>query len=180
MRREIVQKIEIPKGIEISLEGNKVKVKGSEGELEREFNFTKMDVKKEGNEIIIENKKSTKSEKKRINTAASHIKNMIRGVGERFEYELKICFAHFPITVEVNGNEIVIKNFLGEKVDRKTNVPEGVEVKVEKDIVKVSAVDKELAGQAAANIERTTKVGLRDRRIFQDGLFITNKAGKKI
>jgi len=180
MRREIIQKIEIPEGIEVSLEGSKLKVKGQEGELEREFNFAKIDFKKEGKEIELGNKKSTKSEKKRINTMASHIKNMIQGVGEKFEYELKICFAHFPITVEANGNEITIKNFLGEKVARKTKVPEGVEVKIEKEIIKVIALNKELAGQAAANIERSTKVGSRDRRVFQDGIFIINKAGKKI
>ncbi len=180
MKIKIEQKIEIPEGVEVSLDGSKINVKGKEGELTREFNFTKINVKKEGNEIVLSNDKATKAEKKRINTITAHIKNMIKGVQEKFEYQLKICFAHFPITVEVSGKEIIVKNFLGEKVPRKTSVAEGVEVRVEGDIIKVSSIDKELAGQAAANLERVTRVKSRDRRIFQDGLFIINKAGKEI
>ena len=45
---------------------------------------------------------------------------------------------------------------------------------------KVSSVDKELAGQVAANFETATKVPMKDRRVFQDGIFIINKAGREM
>ena len=180
MKKEIIQEIEIPEGVEITINKNEVLVKGDAGENKREFNFHKTEVKKEDNKIILSCKTATKSEKKMINTNTAHIKNMIKGAQEKFEYTLKIASSHFPMTVEINGNEALIKNYLGEKVARKAKVPEGVEVKIEKDIITVSSQNKELAGQAAANFEKATRITNRDRRIFQDGIFITNKAGKGI
>jgi large subunit ribosomal protein L6 len=180
MRKPLSQKIEVPEGIEVSIDGNLVKIKGPEGELSREFNFGLLEIKKEGNEVIIGYEKSSKREKKTMNTIAAHIKNMIKGVQEKFVYELKIASSHFPMTAKQEGNKITIKNYYGEKVERVSRVPEGVEVEVKKDIIIVKSNNKELAGQAAANLENVTKVRNRDRRIFQDGVYITKKAGKAI
>ena len=112
MRREIIQRIEIPEGIKVEINGNNVIVDGKEGKNERKFDFSRLDFEKKGNEIIIGDKMATKNEKKRINTIAAHIKNMMQGVQGKFEYKLKVCFSHFPVTVEVKGKEAIIKNFL--------------------------------------------------------------------
>ena len=180
MKGEILQEIEIPEGVEVTIEGNTFTVKGDTGENKREFKFHNIDVKKEGNKITLLCKKSTKNEKKMINTNAAHIKNMFKGAKEKFKYLLKIASSHFPMSVELKGNEVIIKNYLGEKVARKAKIPEGVEVKINKDIITVTSSNRELAGQAAANMEKVTKITNRDRRIFQDGIFITNKCGKEI
>jgi len=180
MKKEIVQKIEVPEGVEATVEGNTLKVKGSEGENERSFKINSLNFEKKENEIIIGSKKATKKEKKIINTITAHIKSMIKGVQEKFEYQLKIGFSHFPITVEIKEKEAIIKNFLGEKISRKSKIIEGVDVKLEKDVITVSSVDKEAAGQVAANFETATRIRGKDKRIFQDGIFITSKAGKEI
>ena len=180
MKKELFQTIEIPKEIEFSLDGSTLIVKGKEGENEKTFNTIGLDFEKKVKQIIIGSKKATKREKKLMNTIVAHIKNMIKGVQKKFEYKLKICFSHFPITVEIKENIAIIKNFLGEKISRKTKIPEGVEVKVEKDIITITSLDKELAGQAAANFEKATKIRMKDRRVFQDGIFITNKAGREM
>jgi large subunit ribosomal protein L6 len=180
MHKSLTQIIEIPEGIEINIDGAKVIVKNSEGKNERKFDISKLTLEKKDNKIVLGNKKSTKKEKRKMNTIAAHIRNMIKGVQKKFEYKLKICFSHFPITVEIKGNEALIKNFLGEKIPRKAKIPEGVNVEIEKDALIITSSDKELAGQAAANFENATKISMRDRRVFQDGIFITDKCGKEI
>ncbi len=180
MKKEFIQKIKIPEEVDVEIDGNILKVKGKEGEDSREFRTDKLIFEKKGDEIIIGHKKATKKEKKMINTTRAHINNMIKGVQKKFEYKLKVCFNHFPFTVEIKGNEAIIKNFLGEKIPRKLNIPEGVEVNIDKDIIDIKSHNKELAGQAAANFETATKIRLRDRRVFQDGLFIIEKNGRAI
>ncbi len=180
MHKELSQKIEIPEGIEVNIEENKLIVKGPEGTNEKKFNFSNLVFEKKDNEIIIGNKKATKKEKRDMNTIAAHIRNMIKGVQKKFEYKLKICFSHFPITVEVKDNEALIKNFLGERVARKMKIPAGVDVNVGKDTITITSPNKELAGQTAANFEHVTRIPKKDRRVFQDGIFITNKCGREI
>ncbi len=180
MRKSLFQNIEIPEGVEVTLNGDLLTIKGKAGENKREFQTENLTFEKKGNEIIIGNKKSTKAEKKLMNTIASHVRNMIQGTQEKYEYLLKICFSHFPISVEVQGNTAVIKNFLGEKKERRAKIPAGVEMKVNKDVITIIGNNKEVAGQAAANLETATKIRARDRRVFQDGIFLTSKAGKEI
>ena len=180
MHKELFKEIEIPDGVEAEIEGNLMIVRGKEGEVKKKFDTSKLIFEKSGNIISIGNKKSTKNEKKMMNTIARHINNMIQGVQEKYEYHLKICFSHFPITVEIKGKDVLIKNFLGEKIPRKMKILEGAEVKVDKEKITVSSPDKEIAGQTAANFEKATAISKRDRRVFQDGIFITNKSGKEI
>lgn len=180
MKKDLLVNIEIPNKVEASLDGNTLKVKGPEGEVIKELRIGKVGVSINEGKIILENKKSTKNEKKLMNTAVSHIKSMIKGVQKKFEYHLKICYVHFPFTLKMEGKKAIIKNFLGEKVDRIFTLPEGVDVEVKKEIIIVKSPDKYLAGQASASFETATRVKGRDRRIFQDGIYITEKDGKKI
>ena len=174
------QEIEIPEGVEAIIKENNLILKGKEGENSREFNLNKINLEKKDKKIIFSCEKATKKEKKMINTSAAHIKNMIHGVQKKFEYKLKICSSHFPMTVKFEENKAIIKNFLGEKVDRKVELPKNVEIKIDKDIITIFSTNKELAGQAAANLEKVTKIRGRDKRVFQDGIYIINKSGKEI
>ena len=84
------------------------------------------------------------------------------------------------MSVDIKGKEATIKNFLGEKIPRKLKILDNVEINIEKDIITINSCDKELAGQTAANFEKATRIRMKDRRVFQDGIFITSKAGKEI
>lgn len=180
MRKEHTQTIEIPEGVEVKLDGTHLSVKGPEGENSRDFKVGKIKFSVDGGKIVLSEKSATKNDKRTINTYASHIRNMIKGVQEKFVYELKVASSHFPMSVKVEGNKATIKNFLGEKIERTCKVPAGAEVEVKKDFITVKSVSKEIAGQAAANFEKATRISNRDRRIFQDGIYMTNKAGKEI
>jgi large subunit ribosomal protein L6 len=180
MKEKLLTEIEIPEGINVLVDGDILKINGPEGDISREFKTGRIELKVEGKKIILSHLKGTKTEKRMINTLQAHIKNMIKGVQEKFEYQLKICFGHFPFTVKQEGNLIRIKNFLGEKVDRVVKIPEGIDLEIGKEIIKIKSVNKEIAGQAAANFETVTRIRGRDKRIFQDGIYIINKAGKEM
>jgi len=174
----LIRKIKIPEGLEVEVERNELHAKSNGEEIKRRF--PKVTVEKEEKNVVIRTKLSTRRERKQINTIVAHINNIFKGLQEKFIYKLQICAVHFPINVSLKDNEIIIKNFLGESKERKVKIPEKVEVKIENDIIAIKSADKEAAGQVAANIEKATQIKDKDRRIFQDGIFMIEKAGKKV
>jgi large subunit ribosomal protein L6 len=164
----------IPEGVSVEVEKSVVRVKGEKGEIQRDFFKPGIKIEKKDNNVLIlaDTKKTTKREKALINTFRAHINNMFKGVKHGYITKLKICSGHFPMSVSVQGSGIVIKNFLGEKVPIKSKILENVCVKVEGDVMVVSGYDKEKVNQTAANLEKATRISKRDRRIFQDGIFI--------
>ena len=175
MRREITEKIEVPEGIEVEIAGGKIKMKKGTQEAERAYEG--FNAKIEGRTITLHFKEATKREKKLIKTTLAHLKNMLKGMDKKFVYKLQVCAVHFPmaITMDKTKNEMLIKNFLGEVKPRIAKLVKNVDVKIDKDIITVECHDKESAGQTAANIESAVRITNRDRRVFQDGIFITEK-----
>ncbi len=174
------EEIEIPEGVSVEIEGNKIIVKGPRGTLEREFPFGKINVVKEDNKLRFQVLFPKRRDKAMFGTIVGHVNNMIKGVTEGFTYKLKIVYSHFPMNVKVEGDKVVIENFIGEKKPRIAKILPGVSVKVNKDEIIVEGIDKEACGQTAANIEQATYIKRRDPRIFQDGIYIVEKAGKKL
>jgi len=175
---EIREKIEIPTGVEVTIEEKAVHVKGEKGSLSKILFHPKIDITVKNNIVEISCTKSPKrKEKALIGTFRAHINNMITGVTEGFEYKMKTVFAHFPIKTSVEGDSFIIQNFLGERSPRTAKILEGVTVEAKGENVTVSGTDKEKVGQTAANIERATKVKKRDIRVFQDGVYVTSKRG---
>lgn len=172
--------LEIPEKVQVELDVHTLKVKGEKGEVQRKVVLPNINVKLEDKTIIFTSKYTTKNEKRIVNTYKAHIKNMFKGVTEGYRYLLKICSGHFPMTVEIQNKELIVKNFFGEKVARKAKILDNVEVKINREEVTVEGIDKEATGQTAANIERATKIRNRDKRIFQDGIWIIKKAGRPI
>ena len=173
----LIKRVAVPDGVEFQV-GETLVAKGPKGEVKRELREPSIEIVMEGNEVVIKPKKFTKTQKALINTFEAHIKNMMKGVTEGFEFKLKICSGHFPMLVKVEGNVLVVKNFLGEKVPRKAKIRSDVKVEVKGDEVVVTGANKELVGQTAANIEQSTRITNRCRTRFQDGIWITVKAGK--
>jgi len=174
------EEIEVPEGITTSIEGDVLVMKKEDKELKRRLNPL-VGLKIEDHKITIKARKSTRRDKKMFGTIKAHIKNMVKGLEEGFTYRLEIANVHFPMTVshDKDSNELVVKNFLGEKTDRRIKLVEGVDIKTDKNEIEVSSFDIEKAGQTATNIEKGTRVRNKDRRIFQDGIFITEKPGRK-
>ena len=182
MKAEINEKIEFPEGFDFGINNSEIYVKSDGKETKKTFNLRGINVEKSGNSLILSVKNGSKRHRKVIMTIIAHLKNMVHGLKEEFVYKLEIVYVHFPATLEINKDkkEFYIKNFLGEKRPRIAKIIPGSEISIERNIITVSSHDKEVAGQMAANLEMATKIKNRDRRKFQDGIFITEKPGRKI
>lgn len=177
MKTNIHEELLIPEKVSVTVD-ERIVVTGPKGNVLRTLKDPSVKISATNGKVILESENATKREKKKLYTFAAHIKNMFKGVVEGHFYELKVCAAHFPMNVAVAGKEFIIKNFYGENTPRKLLLREGVTVKVNGDIVRIESADKELAGMTASEIELLTRVRNRDRRVFQDGIFIVNKCGK--
>ncbi|MDD4353310.1 MAG: 50S ribosomal protein L6 [Candidatus Nanoarchaeia archaeon] len=172
--------IQIPKGYDVKREGKNIAISKNGKENKRELFYPLIDIKVNGEFIELESKIENKNIKKIIMTFESHIKNMIRGLEKPYIYTLKICASHYPMTVKVEGKKVIINNYLGEKVPRHCNIIGNAKVSINKDLIIVESIDKEAAGMTAGIIEKVCQIKIHDRRIFQDGIYIIEKDGKKI
>lgn len=178
--KELKKEIEIPEGVDVKIDGKKLFANGPKGENSRIFNYPKLELSKQGNKVMLLGKNATKKEKTMIGTYSAHIKNLFVGVKNGFDYRLKICSGHFPMTVVVEKNKVTINNFMGEKIPRRARIFSGVDVRIEGESITVSGFDREKVGQTAANIELATRRPGFDKRIFQDGCYIVSKSGKEL
>ncbi len=178
MLQDITQKIKIPEGVTVQVENGLIRINGPKGENQRKLSHRNVKIAVEEGNIVLSSKKPSKREKRIIGTFKAHIRNMIKGVEEGFTYKLKTASSHFPITVNLEGKELVVKNFFGEKIPRRCTIPEGVNVKVDGSIITVESTDIEKAGKTAGLIEQATRITRRDRRVFQDGIYITEKPAR--
>ena len=178
-KKELSESVEIPSGIEVHLDKTTVKAKGKT-EITKIFKASQIKIKKEDNKLTFSVKGVSRKSKSILNTSIAQINNMFKGADETYIYKLKVCSGHFPMNVAVDKNKVIIKNFIGEKLPRVARILENVQVKVAGDIITVESNDKEKAGQVSANIEIATRIPNKDRRVFQDGIFLVQKAGENI
>jgi len=180
MNKDLERTIEIPEGVEVSVKDKEFVVKGNGKELKRTFDVGKVKAEIKNKKVVLTAKGATRRESRMIGTIWAHLKNMIKGCGEDFVYELEVCNVHFPMNVKMNGDIITIKSFLGETTERTSKVLPNVKVDIKGSKITVTSDSIEAAGQTAANLEKATRLTGRDRRIFQDGIFITSKCGRAI
>ena len=169
--------VTIPEGVTASIsEDGVVTIAGPKGSLSREFVSTRIDLLQDGSGLLVRTDLPRRKEKALAGTWNAHLNNMVKGVTDGFTYRLKAFYSHFPMTLAVNGDIFNVNNYFGERVPRAAKILNGVNVKVSnKTEITVSGIDKEAVGQTAANIERCTTIKNRDRRVFQDGIYLVNK-----
>jgi large subunit ribosomal protein L6 len=178
-RKSFNEEIEIPSQVNASIGNNVIIIKKDSKELKRKIE-SEISASIEGNKIKLEVKNARRIEKRKFGSLVGHIKNMIKGLVEGFEYDLEICNVHFPMTLTFDKakSEFIVKNMLGEKSPRTLKTNNRIEVEIKAPHIKIKSYDLEAAGQAASDLEKLTKIRYRDRNKFQDGIFITKKPGK--
>jgi large subunit ribosomal protein L6 len=173
-------RISIPAGVSVAVDGLFVSVKGKQGELKRKLVQPGIGIGVEGSAVVIKVPSFTKRSKTMTGTIRAHIKTMMKGVTEGHSYKLKVCSGHFPMNVAFTNNQLVVKNFIGEKIPRTLAVDSAVKLKLDGQIISLEGIDRELLGQTASEIEHLTRRANYDRRVFQDGIYITEKDGRPV
>jgi len=176
---EAKRTIEIPSQVNIAIDKSRVSVSGPKGQIKRDLYYPGIQIEKTEASIVINASKARRDQLAMMGTFESHIKNMIRGVLEGYEYKMKILYSHFPIQLKVDKTEVLISNFLGEKKPRRAKILGETKVEIDRDIVIVRGISKEDVGQTAANIEQATRIKGFDPRVFQDGVYIVERSSKQ-
>ena len=176
----IDEELEIPKGIVCKINEKKViSVKGKLGEMTKDFGHAKkIDIQIVGNKVLLHADFPRKNTVALTSTLKNILNNMFLGVEKGYEYRMKIVYSHFPITLEPpkKGSDVIlIKNFLGERAPRITHSIGDVKIIANKEEVIVSGTDKELVGQTCANIQKRCRIKNKDKRVFQDGIYVYEK-----
>jgi large subunit ribosomal protein L6 len=170
--------IPIPEGVQITVDGRRIKATGPKGSLEEDFSHIPVQFALEGQSLRIYSNWARKREVALVGTALAHIRNLIGGVTSGYTYKLKIVYAHFPMTVKVQEKEkrLMIDNFTGERTPRIVKIVGSAKVKVVGDEVHVQGNSLGEVSQTAANIQYATKIKQKDQRVFLDGIYIYEKS----
>jgi large subunit ribosomal protein L6 len=170
--------IAIPDDVSATVDHLDLTVEGPNGSVTRRLWFPDVGVRVEDGIVVVESDSEDAKTAATVGTFHSHVQNMVHGVTEGWKYQMEVFYAHFPMQVSVEGEEVVIENFLGERAPRRTPVRGDTDIEVDGEKVTLSGPDKEAVGQTAADIEQLTRVTDKDTRVFQDGVYITSKPSK--
>ncbi len=168
----------IPEGVQLSIDGRRVKATGPNGTLEEDFSHMPVQFALEKESVRVYTSWARKREVALVGTALAHVRNMMRGVSKGFTYKLKIVYAHFPVTIKVQEKEkrLSIENFTGEKTPRFAKIIGSAKVKVVNDEIHVQGNSLHEVSQTAANIQSATRIKDKDQRVFLDGIYVFEKS----
>lgn len=165
----------IPAKTEVTQNGSVLTVKGPLGTLLREFR-KEVAVVITGNEIQVSPTKETIFARALWGTTAAHIRNMVHGVNTLFVKKLIIEGVGFKSAV--NGNELVLN--LGFSHPVPLEIPKGLTVTAEKNVITVSGIDKEVVGSFAALMRSKKKPEpYKGKGIRYEKEVVRRKEGKK-
>lgn len=170
----------IPENVSVTSDHLDLVVEGPEGTVRRQLWFPDITVNVADEAVVIESEQEDAKTTATIGTFESHVENMFHGVTEGWEYEMEAVYAHFPMQLRVEGDDVIVENFLGERAARSTTIHGDTEVDIDGESLTIRGPDKEAVGQTAADIEQLTRIRDKDTRVFQDGVYITRKPSTEV
>ena len=143
--------VDIPSGVQVSVNGFDVHVKGPKGELKRSFSRL-IGIKMENNQLNITRNSEEPAERALHGTTRALLANMIHGVNKGFEVVLQVEGVGYR--AEMEGKTLAL--FVGYSHPVKMEPPAGVAFAADAKTrqITVSGFDKELVGQTAANVRK--------------------------
>ncbi|OGZ62399.1 MAG: 50S ribosomal protein L6 [Candidatus Staskawiczbacteria bacterium RIFCSPHIGHO2_02_FULL_34_10] len=169
--------IEVPSTVKVELDGQSINVFGPKGELKINIH---QDIKaelKDGKIFVLPRRELSKKSKGLWGLYRALIFNMIQGVDKGFEKKLEIEGVGYKAAVL--GDELVLN--VGFVNPIKIKKPEGINFLVEKNVITVSGINKEVVGQISAVIRKSKKAEpYKGKGIKYQGEKIRRKEGKKV
>ena len=168
--------VPLPSGVEASISGQKISVKGPKGT--REFLATDdVTLAVEDGAVTVTPRGKSKRARQQWGMSRSMVENLVTGVTTGFKKELEITGVGYRATMQGN----TLKLALGYSHDVNFEVPEGVTVTAPKQTeITVEGIDQQLVGQVAANIrEWRSPEPYKGKGIRYKGEYIFRKEGKK-
>lgn len=168
--------IEIPKEVEVKIEDQEIEVKGPKGKLSQKVRPEIKVETKEG-KIFVSPKIQVKETGAFWGLTRALLANMIEGVTKGFEKKLEIKGIGFKASLE--GEDLVLQ--IGFSHPVKMKKPEGINFSVEKNIIIISGVEKQLVGETAAKIRQIRPPDpYKSKGIKYVGEIVRKKVGKKV
>ena len=167
--------VDIPEGVKVSQKKHMLTFVGPLGKTYKSFRTIPVNIEISENKILLKALGTKKRDYAILHTARSLIRNICEGLIVGYTIKMKIVYAHFPVTVKVDGKVIIIENFQGERAPRKTRIVGNTKVMPKgEDVILTGEVWTDIT-QTAANIELKTKVKNKDHRVFLDGIYVFDK-----
>lgn len=171
------QIITIPSGVDVSIEGTLVKVKGPKGELQGHFQPS-IKISKDGDQLSVSRTDDEKTTRGYHGLTRAIINNMIVGVSQGFEKRLEIIGVGYR--AQVSGSKLTLN--LGFSHPIEMQAPEGVTAEMDpelKNVLVIKGFDKQKVGQFAANIRgHRPPEPYKGKGIRYSGEHVVRKAGK--
>ena len=165
----------IPEGVKLTMNKHMLSFVGPLGKTYKSFRSIPVNIEIVENKVILKAIGNRKKDYAILHTARSIIRNICEGLVEGYTIKMKVVYAHFPITVKVEGKKILIENFQGERAPRITKIVGNTKVIPKgEDVILTGEVWTDVT-QTAANIELKTKVKNKDHRVFLDGIYSFEK-----
>ncbi len=165
----------IPEGVKVTQNKHMIAFEGPLGKTFKSFRKIPINIEIKEGKMILKTKSFRKRDYSILHASRSVIRNICEGLIDGYTIKMKIVFAHFPITVKVEGKKILIENFQGERAPRITKIVGNTKVIPKgEDVILTGEVWTDIT-QTAANIELKTKVKNKDHRVFLDGVYVYDK-----
>jgi large subunit ribosomal protein L6 len=168
--------IEIPKGVEVTINDRNINIKGKFGALEKIISNPDVTIHQEDNKLILQRRNETKTTKAYHGLMRALVQNMVLGVNEKFSKNLIAEGVGYKFQLESN---LLIVN-VGYTHPINFNVPQDITIKVESPTkISISGIDKEKVGFLASQIRATRPPEpYKGKGVMYEGEKIIRKAGK--
>ncbi len=167
--------LDVPEGVSVTMKKRMMQFDGPLGKAYKNFRSIPVDVEAAGGKVTLMARGKRKRDYAILHTARSIVRNICEGLVHGYTVKMKVVFAHFPITVKVEGDTVLIENFQGEHAPRTARIVGDTKVAPKgEDVVLTGRVLTDVT-QTAANIQLHTKVKNKDHRVFLDGIYVYEK-----